>query len=364
MADSTDHSEQSREQAEHILSNFRQYSNYLDRAEALYERGALASAAVQCAVAAHLAVQNHCGVFWSPRAEKLLTEIARRTETPGPKHPRPREFKRILNVVTKVEAVGGHTKMLCLWVDADAGREHTLVMTGHSGPTPDRVTQAFERSGGGVRYLNRSAGDLLDRARRLRRMAQDFDLVVLHTYCEDVVPLLAFGDTGSGKYPNVLLLNHADHLFWFGPGVTHLNINLRDAAQDLSIARRGIAPERNILMPTISESVTRTRSREEAKRELGISPDTVLMVSVARRLKYKTLNGVTYADIHAPILERHPDVSMIVVGAGDQPEWEPVRAKVGNRLRTTPQIPDPGIYFEAADIYLDSFPFVSSTSMM
>src|SRR6185436_1986942 len=74
-----------------------------------------------------------------------------------------------------------------------------------------------------------------------------------------------------------------------------------------------------------SESIKRTRTREEAKRELGIDPNQVLMVSVARQLKYLTRDGDSYAKIHAP---------------------------------------NPRIYYEAADIYVDSYPFVSSTSMM
>jgi hypothetical protein len=41
-----------------------------------------------------------------------------------------------------------------------------------------------------------------------------------------------------------------------------------------------------------------------------------------------------------------------------------VRARFPGRVLTTPEIPNPKIYFEAADIYVDSYPFVSSTSLM
>jgi hypothetical protein len=293
----------------------------------------------------------------------VLNEIGRRIEPRMPVRWRPAAFKRILQVCTQVSAVGGHTKMLCQWVKADRDREHSLVLTQHRGPTPDFVHKVFMESGGRkVEQLNHGPWGQLDWARRLRRIAQDFDLVILHTHCEDVVPVIAFADTG--RHPPVLVLNHADHIFWYGSSVCHLAINLRDAAQDIAISRRGIAPERNILLPTLAESVTRTRTREEAKKELGIAPETVLLVSAARGPKFRTMHGVTYADIHADVLRKHENAVLIAVGAGEPADWGPVREAVGGRLRSTPELPNPKVYFEAADIYVDSYPFVSSTSLM
>ena len=351
-------------QEQRIARNFAEYESYLQRAEEYFARGDFASAADYCSVAAHLAVQNHCGIFWGPRLEKILTDIARATETPGPAHPRPTQYKRILSIMTQAAPVGGLTRMLCQWVGADREREHSLVLTQHRGPTPQFVFDAFEASGGSVRYLNRTLGNQIDWARNLRKIAAGYDLIVLHTHCEDVVPILAFGAIESGKYPHVLALNHADHLFWLNPSIAHLAIDLRDAALELSVTRRGIARERNILMPTISESIKRTRTREEAKRELGVAPDTILMVSVARQLKYLTREGDSYAKIHAPILEKYPSVSLLVVGGAEQPDWTPYLAKFGDRLQSLPPTPNPRPYYEAADIYVDSYPFVSSTSMM
>lgn len=347
-----------------LAANFALFDKYVLSAEQFFRDGDYATAAAYCSIAAHIPVQNHCGIFWSPRVEKVLTDIARATETPGPAHPRPKKYERILSVMTQAAPVGGLTRMLCQWVGADSGREHSLVLTQHRGPTPQFVFDAFAASGGSVRFLNRSPGNQIDWAKRLRRIAQDYDLVVLHTHCEDVTPLLAFGAIESGKYPHVVVLNHADHLFWLNASIAHLNIDLRDAALELSVARRGIVRERNILMPTISESIKRTRTREEAKRELGISPDTILMVSVARQLKYLTRESDSYAAIHAPVLEKHPNVSLVVVGGAEQPDWAPYFEKFGPRLQSLQPTPNPRPYYEAADIYVDSYPFVSSTSMM
>lgn len=350
--------------AERIARNFAEFEHYLQRAQGYLARGELAAATAHCAIASHIATQNHCGIFWSPRAEAVLNAVGKRmAPSPAPHVRRNNDFKRVLQICTQVSTVGGHTKMLCQWVKADAGREHTLVLTQHRGPTPDFVHETFRASGGReVEQLNHRPGGQIAWAKRLREIAKDFDLIILHTHCEDVVPLLAFAETD--KAPPVLVLNHADHLFWYGPSICHLSINLRDAAQDLAIGRRGIAPERNILMPTLAESIARKRSREEAKRELGIEPATTLLISAARRPKYRTMHGQTFADIHAPLLAQHPNAHLLVVGSGEPEDWAAGIAASGGRISGVPEQSNPKIYFEAADIYVDSFPFVSSTSMM
>lgn len=345
-----------------MARNFAEYEHYVARARGYLEKSELAAAAVHCAIAAHIAVQNHCGVFWSPRLESILCEIGLKIGAAPPNHTRSPEIKRVLQVGTQLRTVGGLTKMLGLWVKADNERQHSLVLTQHRGPTPASIREALATAGGGIEHLCHRPGGPIEWALRLREIARDYDAVVLHTHCEDIIPIIAFAN--PSEHPPVIVLNHADHLFWFGPSVCHLAINLRDAALDLAVARRGIAAERNILVPTLSESITRTRSRVRAKAELGVAPDSVLLVSAARQLKYKTMHGVTFADIHAPVLEKHSTALLWVVGAGDAPDWAPVRARFGDRIRSLPEQSDPRIYFEAADIYVDSYPFVSSTSLM
>jgi hypothetical protein len=174
--------------------------------------------------------------------------------------------------------------------------------------------------------------------------------------------LLAFAD--ASKFPPILFLNHADHIFWLGSSIAHVVINLRDAATDMSINRRDVEPMRNYLLPTIVDQTERTRTREEAKAALGIDGDAVLLVSVARAAKYRSVNGRSFADLHVSILQKYPNARFIVVGSGEPSDWKTAKALTGDRITGLAEVADPKIYFEAADIYLDSYPFVSSTSMM
>jgi hypothetical protein len=81
-------------------------------------------------------------------------------------------------------------------------------------------------------------------------------------------------------------------------------------------------------------------------------------------MKYRSLDGVSFADPHVDVLRAHPNAQLWVLGAGDPSDWRAASAAVGGRIKPLPESPDTALMFEAADIYVDSFPFVSSTSMM
>ena len=351
--------------AERIAANFAAFEQRVRQAQDHYARGNREAAAVDAALAAHVATGTHCGIFWSPRLERLLNAIGRQldddvTSTSG-RQPTQR-YQNVLHVCTEVHQSGGLTNMISRWIKADRSRTYSIALTQHRGPMPEHLSAAVAKSGGKLHHINHHIGGLFAWARSLRRVARQYDVIVLHIYCEDVIPMLAFAEPEN--VPPVLLLNHADHLFWFGPSISHAVINLRDAAKDLAASRRGIAPERNLLMPTIVDPTIRTRSRSEAKRSLGFDPERTLLVSVARATKDRTINGVTYADRHVPLLRKHPNAELVVVGAGEPEDWGPAIAAAGGRIRPLANQSDPRPYYEAADIYVDSYPFVSSTSLM
>jgi len=346
-----------------ILANYEKFETDVALAEAAFARGDLDTACFHAATAATVATHKHCGVFASARLEHMLQAIGRQIPDPGAGvWTRAWPYKRVLHVGTELAAVGGLTRMISRWITADPGRTNSLALTHHRGDVPDHLVDAVAESGGEIHRLNHQMGGQFAWVRELRRLARQNDLIILHVHCEDVLPLIAFAE--AEKFPPVLLLNHADHIFWLGASFSHMVINLRDAATDISVRRRGVAPERNFLLPTIVDPTVRTRSRAEAKAALGLDPDKLLLLSVARQAKYRSLNGVSFADVHADVLEKHPQAQLVVVGSGDPDDWAAAKARTGGRITGLPEQPGPQAYFEAADIYVDSHPFTSSTSMM
>ena len=73
---------------------------------------------------------------------------------------------------------------------------------------------------------------------------------------------------------------------------------------------------------------------------------------------------MSFADRHVKLLEKCPQAQLVVVGSGEPDDWKAAKARVGGRITGLSEVPDPKRYFEAADIYVNSYPFVSSTSMM
>lgn len=348
-----------------LLENFAEYEDLVAKATAAHAWGDFERAAVFSSMAAQAAAHRHAGIFFSKRLESILNDIAGKLEDKTSLRRGPASsgrIKRVLHVASHLVEIGGHTKLLASWIGADKNRAHSLALTRHRGPVPAFVEAEVRDAGGTIYRVNSTPGRFLAWARQLRRIAADFDLVVLHAHNEDVVPLLAFG--GSVARPPVALLNHSDHMFWLGTSISDIVVNLRAAAESISIERRAVAKSRSTLVPTLVGAIERSKSRRDAKLALGLDPERIILFSAAREPKYRTVHGVTFADTHVALLKRFPQATLIVLGAGEPKDWKPAQDAVPGQIVPMKGRSDPRTFFEAADIYVDSFPFVSSTSMM
>ncbi len=344
-------------------TRFAEFNAAVAKAEAFHERGKLEQASVHAAISAMIAVSPHAGFYVSPRLERMLVDIGRRTAKPTTyRRQQGRPIRHVLHVVTEVLPVGGLTNMITRWIGEDSTRTHSIAAIHHRGDLPPATREAVAKAGGKTHRINRTRGFQLAWAEELRQLARQHDAIILHIYGQDPVAIMAFAE--PDKLPPIIYLNHGDHLFWLGASIADVVINLRDEAQVLSIARRTIEPRRNVMVPTLVSPAVRTRSREDAKQELGMTADTILMISAARAMKYRTVNGVTFAAPHVCLLKKYPKAQLLVVGAGERPDWQTDCAAVEGRIKPLPETSETRTYFEAADIYVDSFPFVSSTSMM
>jgi len=348
-----------------ILSNYSRFEAKVTEAESFLDQGNLELAAFHTILAAKIATHAHCGIFASKRLEMIIRRISEHLERPSKSIPHLKsasEVRRVLHIASEVSSVGGLSRMISRWIMADPDRSNSMLLTRYRNATPTHLKEAIEASGGSLRLLNQEVGSILDWATRLRRVARDYDLIVLHIHCEDVIPLIALAD--AGNLPPVLLLNHADHLFWLGTGSAHAVLNLRDAADQITRNRRGVAAERSLMLPTLVNKTTRKHSKSEARKLLGLEDDELIMISVARGAKYRAQVGPSYADRFVPILKQNKKARLIVVGSGMPDSWQEAAKSTGGRIVGLPEQPDPWRYFEAADIYVDSYPFSSSTSLM
>jgi len=333
-----------------------------EEAEQLAAQGRDDEACVQVFIAAFHAVARHSGMWASPRLEAVLARIATRRLRDTTEWRPPGAIRHVMHVATQVPALGGLARMMERWIRIDAGRTHSVTITRQGiMPLPESIRDAVRQRGGNVRILDYDRGGLFERAQCLRDVAQEADLVVLHIHPFDIVPQLAFA---TPNRPPVVFLDHADHSFWLGTHITDVMASMREAGRRLMIERRGIRPERIALLPTILDPGHRRLSRQEAKRQIGVPEDCVLLASVARARKYVTLGGTSFADLHLQTLLEHPQAVLLVVGPGAREDWSGPMQRCQGRIIALPEHDDPRLFFEAADIYVDSFPFVSITSTL
>ena len=347
------------------------------RARRCREREALEQALQWLEIAGRHAVDHPFGALSSPGLEAELLEIARALPACAPpgdgQPPRgagdERARPRWLHVFTQVYEIGGHTAMAARWFGCDRARRHDAVLLSQPQPPPDFFVSAL-RAGGGQLWQLAPGLPLLERARALRtRASAETDVVVLHVHPWDVVPTVAFGVSGG---PAVVVVNHAGHAFWIGGAVADLVLSLRRASQEWTERHRGIP--RGELLPILvpTEEIgpvgagSTAESRARARDRLGVPRDSVVLVTVARAEKFTALpgGGADFLDAAESILRGSPRAWLLAVGPTADPRWDAARRAVEGRLRAEGAHRDLADYYAAVDVFLESFPFGSSTALL
>ncbi len=329
------------------------------------ESGRFAQAAIAGQIAALYAAYDHHGSFIDGDLKAVMKALgaAALKDVPVQRTARAPRAARVLQVLTAAKAVGGDTRYVRRLIERDRGRSHSVALTHQMHfEVPAALRDAVAASGGEVHVLDAGGAGALQRARALRALADQFDAVLLHVYVEDVVPLLAFFDAA---HPTpVVFMVQADHQFFMGLGATQLVVHLRESGAVLSRARRGVDAQRTGFLPIPLEPLPTQGSRAQARRELGIDPDAVVMLTIARAVKYSPIDGPAFATAMLPVLEKHPEAQLLAIGPEQTGPWADAHARTGGRVRALGQRHDTRLYYEAADIYIDSFPFASNTSLL
>lgn len=342
--------------------NYEAFRRLLARSEVHLRRNRYRDAAACAQVAAQFAWMNHCGVFSSRELEEILLEIGRLLPPlQAPLH-RKGASTRVLHVATQAYQTGGSTQYIASWIDQDADRRHEICLTRQlSVPVPDKLTA---RVSGRVTLarLDGRRGGLLGRAAALRRHAANADVVLIHTHPGDVLPVLALG--GQPSAPPLVYVNQADHVFWVGVSIAHTLLNMRSSGAVLAAERRGVEPSRSIIAMRPLQFEGRTVSREVAKERLGLDPTAVLVLTAADETKYRPIAPPSLLDIVLPVFCDNPKAVLLAAGPRPEAEWLEAENRSAGRIRALGQVSDVTALHQAADVYLDSFPFSSLTSLL
>ncbi|KAA9135538.1 glycosyltransferase family protein [Microbacterium caowuchunii] len=323
--------------------------------------GRYLSALEWCRVAAAFAMTNATGRLRDDRLERVIDLVAANALPPSPSWRPSTEGRRVLHVLTEAATVGGLTRLAARWIRYDAQSISSVVVTRQSA-VPEHLADAGRASGGTVDALG--GLDAVSRAVRLRELAARADMVVCHLQPDDPIAATAFGAGYAGA--PVAVYNHADHLFWIAPTSASLVVDFRRAGRELTHRGRGYLAEDTFLLPLLVPAPSPGRAREQTRTALGIGEDQILLVTVARAIKFQdTRIRPRFADLAATALEADPRI--VVCAVGPHPEdapWPELSARFPGRLRVTGPVADPQAFLDAGDVYLDPFPFSSLTSLL
>src|SRR6185312_11552702 len=244
------------------------------------------------------------------------------------------------------------------WLLDDSGSNHRVVTVRQgSTPLPEKVTHMLSER---PLQLDRLANTLLDRASSLRQQAQEADFVIVHAHPDDVVPAIAL----AGQATPCIYVNHADHVFWAGSSVATLLLHLRYSGAELSVARRAVSQERSFLMNRPLAPAAKGLSRTCERERLSIQAGQIVLVTAASATKYVPIDDPGLL----PLLEAAvlADPRLVVLAAGPSPigDWALARAHTGGRITALGPLQSVQGLFAAADIYVDSYPFSSLTSLL
>jgi glycosyltransferase involved in cell wall biosynthesis len=351
-----------------LRANSETYEALVAEAAALLSRARPERVMDAIAVAGGFAARHHPGRFADGALENLALNLGQRldllTAGPSPEPDRCAGYRtrdggrrRVLHVAHGVHGIGGHTRLLWQWMQADPDSRHSLALFNQGrAPVPDWLAATVKHGGGHLVALPPRLKPL-QQARWIRELARRHaDLVVLHQ--SDAVAVLAFAEAGG---PPVVQVDHADHVFWLGPSVADLVVNLRAPAARLAEERRHVRA--TVVLPVPLPAVP-ALSRTEARAALGIPAGQRVLLSIGRDEKYRPSGIYDFPATAGRLLGRYPDAHLYVIGetrAGLAPF---LRGPLHPRLHLLGGLEDPAPFRAAADLYLESFPFGSHTALL
>ncbi len=324
-----------------------------------------------CRLSAHFASAHHSGHFADSRLEETCLDLGRRLERlitwrrvrPASQWKgdlRSRGRRRVLHVATQAPPIGGHTRTILNWVENDPASCHSLLLIDQSQTgVPEWLKHSIWQSGGNLFSLATHTSPI-SKAWWTRRAAQRFaDVVICHHHPFDVIPTVAFA-TEAG--PPVAVVNHADHCFWMGSSIADIVINQRPISSRIAADRRGVRAQ--ALLPIPLREIHSRLDKSEARRQLQIDKDQIVLLSVGRGEKYFPIGRHNFLEVGKSILERNPCAHLYVVGLSREQSRNFGDFRTHERLHFVGGVCNPSVYYAAADLYLEGFPFGSQTALL
>ena len=99
---------------------------------------------------------------------------------------------------------------------------------------------------------------------------------------------------------------------------------------------------------------------------MGLSDDEVMLLTIGRAEKFLPFDNYDFLETMVKVLKKHPKAKLVAVGPSLLGRWEKASALVDGRIKAVGTISRSILetYYDAADLYVSSFPCGSGTSLL
>ena len=309
----------------------------------------------------------HPGRFVDIKLDSWLLSIGQKIWNTGKKNSillsaeRDSSKRRVLHVATETYDTGGHSRFILNIIKNDGESIHSLALTNQGiCDIPKWLKQAVVNSGGEVIILNDESTLVRKVAKLQYIICNKVDNIFYHIHPNDAVAVAALA---AAPRPAVFTINHADHVFWLGSTLSDVVVCYR--ALSLSTLAEKRNTKSGMLLPIpLAFPEVRDGAKELAREKLSIPNKSIVILTVASPGKFIPSGQYNYYRTIKRVLDKNPNVLVKIIGIDKAEEIEKYGFEINSQIELLGLITQPQLYYEAADIYIDSMPISSYTSLL
>jgi hypothetical protein len=308
------------------------------------------------------ATKNHIGLFRCPEIESFADDFANKHFAEFRMNQFHSNPNVLVHIVTRTYETGGHSRFLENLIQLDTKRIHHLVILDQSVFAPRReLHELIQKQGGEI--LSFEGEDVLIKGGGLLRfLSQNPAIVFLHHHPEDLFPSLVLPIV-KGKM-EIMLFNHADHVFSFGFELADKVINIREEAHRMTFHWRNVKNSFVLPLPIIKPAIDPSKA-EVTRIKYGLKENQILGLSIGSPHKFKRTSTHHFFGTIYKALEANPNLVVFIVGLDEESTHRfEVDLIPHERLRLLGLVPDPVELQMIAHIAIDPMPFGSYTALL
>lgn len=309
--------------------------------------------------------QNRVGFFQDLEFEKELGNISLkyRINTFNIKNDL---NKKTLHVASEVYSSGGHTRVINNWINFETKNQDLLIINSEGSQIENWLKETLKEKSGKIILLQQN--NILEKAKELFNIAQNYERIILHIHPDDIIPILAFSN--SKIIEKIYFYNHADHVFWLGLTINKCVLDLTSEGKELSLKKRGIINSEVLSIPLEKkQQESKTIDTDKIYETYNLKKNSKIIFSMATEYKYNTIldyNFFEFLEKLSPFLIKY-DVYFLVAGPSLKNKfWKRIYECSKKRVIPLGILPKEKVkeIWKIVDLYIDSFPMNSYTCLL